>query len=102
MIDLEQIEKLIREGKLREGGNLLRKTRPADVGRSEMQRFANLARRAGLPHVSVRTLNPIARPDRDLGRRASEGELAEYAAALTVILVAISFYLTKLIKKEEK
>ncbi|HEX4923143.1 MAG TPA: hypothetical protein VFV50_03620, partial [Bdellovibrionales bacterium] len=50
-----------------------------------MAAFANLARRSGLSQLSVRLLNPIVRPDLNVGRPAGPLELAEYAAALTNI-----------------
>lgn len=85
MADLEIFETMLREGKIGSVRRRLRKTRVSEVPRHELVRLANIARRAGLSQLSVNLLNPIVRPDKNLARRANEGEQAEYAAALTQI-----------------
>jgi hypothetical protein len=85
MVDFDKLDLMIREGRLRESRRILRKVRISEIARVSMVRFAGLARRAGLAPISVRLLNPVVRPDRNLVKPANENELAEYAASLTNI-----------------
>lgn len=53
--------------------------------RADRLRMANLARRVGLPIVSLRLLNALVRPTSKQPEVATPEEKAEYAAALTFI-----------------
>ncbi len=73
MLARRELERIFREENL---GGLPRGTR---------LELARLSRRAGMPLAGVRLLHPLARPAVREHRRATPGELAEYAASLAQI-----------------
>lgn len=77
-----QIEALVRAGQQKEAARAIAKIDLAKVPRARALRLANLARRAGLPNLSARLLNPYVRPRKLLLADGSGAERAEYAAAL--------------------
>ncbi|HEX4925669.1 MAG TPA: hypothetical protein VFV50_16360 [Bdellovibrionales bacterium] len=79
---LDETDRDIRKGRLGAARQKLRSLDLKKLRRGIFARVANLARRAGLPHISVRLLNPIVRPKRIMIEPAGATEIAEYAAAL--------------------
>ncbi len=76
------IEDLIRQGSGRLARRELQRARKTKVPRPHVRRLAELARRAALPDLALRLLNPIVRPSAKHVVQASTEEQAEYAAAL--------------------
>ncbi|MBI4403813.1 MAG: hypothetical protein HY537_06620 [Deltaproteobacteria bacterium] len=81
----DEIESLIRKGASQQARKLLRSVLDKKIGRQEIHRFAALARRAGLPYLSVRLLHPIVRPTGSKLWVATDEERSEYAASLTYL-----------------
>lgn len=78
----DEIDRDIRQGRLGAARQRLRRLAVKKLKRAAFARCANLARRAGLPQVSIRMLNPLVRPRKILLEPARAAEVSEYAAAL--------------------
>ncbi len=79
---LSHIEDLIRTGAIAQARSELGHREFRRLGRSERFRVATLARRAGLPYLTLRLLSPLVRPSSKQPIKASDEERAEYAATL--------------------
>jgi len=80
---LTEIEALIRSGEFTHAKSSLLKIKVTRRMPPEHRvRFANLARRLGLPNVSLRALARFVRPDANSPLKATPAEVAEYAASL--------------------
>ncbi len=79
---LNNIEILIRTGESNKARRVLSNYRSSSLTRTDRHDLAALARRAGLPLMTLRLLTPIVRPPAKQPMKASERERAEYAAAL--------------------
>ena len=82
---LNPIHELIRRGHGAEARTALRQLISRKVPRPLLAQVAALLRRADLPWLALRLLNPIVRPTGKAAGFATEKEKAEYAAALAVI-----------------
>lgn len=80
---LDQFERLIREGQ----GDLVRKQllkiTLKKIPRLNLVQFANLARRVGLLELAIQSLHPVIRAEKLLVEPSSALERTEYSAALT-------------------
>jgi len=81
-LELDSIEDLIRSGNGRQAQHQLKAMVGKKLSREALFRVAGLARRAGLPDLGIRWLNPIVRPAARTPKRATDAETAEYAACL--------------------
>jgi hypothetical protein len=81
---LTGLESLVRSGESAKARRILRELRLDRLTRAEKLQAANLARRSGLPELSIKLLNRVMRP-RSGASDASARERAEYAAALSRI-----------------
>src|SRR4051812_11485291 len=79
---LDRVDALISAGNAKKALLELSSLRRARVPREYALRVASLARRAALPGLAVRVLNPIVRPSRRSPVTATSEETAEYAACL--------------------
>lgn len=81
-LDSSAWESLIRSGQ----GSKLRteiiELQDSKFSRTDTLRLANVARRVGLPQISIKLLRPLVRSNTGLNNKASAEEKAEYAAAL--------------------
>lgn len=80
---LSAIDSAVKEGRSQEARHLLSVIARERPPRLLWGRAASLARRAGLPLLSLRLLNPAVRPTRGSPATATPQETAEYAASLT-------------------
>jgi hypothetical protein len=79
----QKIDGLVRAGNLGPATALLVKVPIKDVPRADLAPLAALARRAGLPRLALRMLNPIVRPEKGwIEDPATESEKAQYGVAL--------------------
>lgn len=78
----DEIDALIRAGSANAARRKLGGLARRKVPRPDALPLASLARRANLPGLALRLLNPIVRPSAKHVARASEAEAAEYAASL--------------------
>lgn len=79
---LDEIEVLIRSAKGEKARALLLELHEKKVPVNLLLQMAGLARRANLPELGVRLLNPIVRPKAKMKREASAKDIVEYAASL--------------------
>lgn len=80
---IEQLDLLTRTGEGNRVQKALRALAPHQVNRSHRARLAQIARRAGIPHLGVALLHPIVRPSPQRHPSpATPLEKVEYAAAL--------------------
>ena len=84
-ISFEEIDQWLRAGRNDEVRAKLQEVVPAKVPRERLADWANLARRAGLPSLSLRLLRPIIRIKRSLGDQPTFKERASYAASLAAV-----------------
>lgn len=77
-----EIDQLLKEGRFTEAQELLTKMRLSTIPRGQICYMAGLMRRAHLPNLALRLLNPIVRPTKAILQPAEPHEIAEYAAAL--------------------
>lgn len=82
---IHNLENKMRAGQIQQVRQDLRSLSLNQIPRPHYKTIANLARRSGLPTVSIRVMRPIVYPQAALLHPASGGELAEYAAALTAV-----------------
>lgn len=83
---LAKIEELTRKGLRHQAATLLIKLKKQhSIPRSCATKFSELARRNGLPLLSLRALKPFLYPKKILDAPPSPDELMHYAASLTVI-----------------
>lgn len=80
---LEDLERQVREGLLRDVQERLEKLRLTGWGPDHVLRAANLARRVHRPRLTLKWLHPRIRPEAGLETEpASPGEVCEYAVGL--------------------
>jgi hypothetical protein len=79
---VQKLEKAVREGRGGLVAKTLQKALRAKIPREARLPLAALARRTHNPSLSLRLLNPVVRPQGERSPRATDGERAEYAAAL--------------------
>lgn len=84
-VDLAPIHRLIQEGKRTQAKSVLKALDRRRLPRDQIAEVASLARRADLPDLALRLLNPIVRPDRRLPRMATPEEVAQYGACLAYV-----------------
>lgn len=82
---LKEVDQGIRVGNLQEARRKLARFRQEKVSRKYTVAVASLCRRAELPSISIRVLNPIVRSKPRLMVEATQAERAEYAACLIKI-----------------
>lgn len=82
---IDNIEVLVRSAKMSEAVRALRLLRPSRLTRNQRLTVAALARRASVPEISVKILQPIIRPPSSVQAPATVEEKAEYAASLVRI-----------------
>lgn len=80
-----KIDSSVVQGNSGEARRLLFQAKFAPFGRNELLELATLYKRAGLPHETIRILNPWVRPKARAPQEATDPEKAEYADALTLI-----------------
>ncbi len=80
---LSQLEDLIQAGQLKDARLLLKKITLREIPRVYIQAVASFARRAELPGLGLKLLNPIVRPQRKKMIHATELEKIEYAFCLS-------------------
>jgi hypothetical protein len=69
-------------GQIQKARGELARYHPATLARKDRYELASVARRAGLPYLTLRLLWPMVRPSPKNPSKASDPEIAEYAAAL--------------------
>jgi tetratricopeptide (TPR) repeat protein len=79
---LQDIEALVRSGRLTEAQQALESLPLSSIPREASVLYANLARRAGLGQLALRILNPIIRSKKPRQTPATPQEKIEYAATL--------------------
>lgn len=79
------ISEWIKEGKIPAAQAALKALPLETVPRKMMQIVASLAKRALMPELGIKLLNPIVRPTRNAPATASDLEKVEYASCLTRI-----------------
>jgi tetratricopeptide (TPR) repeat protein len=80
---ISKLEKLLKEGNLKEVQSHLEKVEASKVERSDALGLAGIARRAGYHRLAFKILNPIVRPKNKLEKiKATSEELAEYGMIL--------------------
>lgn len=84
-IKIDEIDTLIRRGEIRKAQEALIKICESRVPHDEVTEVASLARRASLPLLAVRLLNPLVRPSGKQKQQASDEVRAEYAVSLTYL-----------------
>jgi hypothetical protein len=78
-------DELIRKGEAARVRSELRAIERGEVPREVLADFANTARRAGLPSLGLRLLQPVFKSELDLGKVMQPRERASYAASLAAI-----------------
>lgn len=79
---LQKIHEFLQRGQNSQARALLKKIFNAAMERDYLLSAANLARRADLPEIAVRSLFPFVRLEKNPRQSATESERAEYAASL--------------------
>ncbi len=79
---LKRIEELIRKGAGKAAQAELKAISQGKPPREVLSALASQARRAGMPELGVRLLNPIVRPPPRSPKRATDAEIVEYAGCL--------------------
>jgi tetratricopeptide (TPR) repeat protein len=80
-----ELNEKIRQGRIAEVQKFLRTLPLAKVTRQDFEGVSNLARRVGLPHISIRLMNPIIRAEKLQKAPLTQSETIEYAMALIKI-----------------
>jgi len=78
----DEIDQLVKNGKLTQAKDALRKSRQRKFPSNEIGKICLLARRCGLPELALRWLSPIVRPQGRTKSVATPDHLVEYAGAL--------------------
>jgi hypothetical protein len=80
---VKKLEKLLKDGKIKEVQSHLEKIEPSKVARAEALTLAGISRRAGFHRLAFKILNPIVRPKNKLEKiKATPEELVEYGMIL--------------------
>lgn len=82
-VQTDEIEKLIKSGKLTVARRSLLQLNLKKVPRNHVEQIANLCYRANLPNLSLRLLGSFHDQKRGVSTSLSESEMAEYAIALS-------------------
>lgn len=80
---LAQLDGLIRSGKASDARILLKKLTLKEIPRALIQPLATIARRADMPGLGLKLLNPVVRPERKKIANATDMEKIEYAFCLS-------------------
>ncbi len=80
-----EVNQLITLGKINAAQKALSALTKMKIDRKDLQPAATLARRADLPELALRILNPVLHPSHKKPEVASDEEITEYAACLTKV-----------------